>query len=59
MYIYVYTLIYLQGGLRCPNRDIYDKQKGETHLRTENPQEFDLIILVFSGAFTYANKTLK
>jgi len=57
--MYVYTLIYLQGGLRCPNRDIYNKQKGETYLSTENPREFDLIILVFSEAFTYANKTLK
>lgn len=55
----VYTLIYLQGELRCPNGNIYDKQKGKTYLRTENPREFDLIILVFSGAFTYANKTLK
>jgi hypothetical protein len=59
MSISIYTLICLQGGLRCPNRDIYDEQKEETHLRMENPREFDLIILVFSATFTYANKTLK
>ena len=57
--MYIYTLIYSEGELRCPNRDIYDTQKGKTYLPTENPREFDLIILVFSEAFTYANKTLK